>query len=109
MAEFYVKQGDVGREIQTQALDANGNPIDLTTATGVVFHMKRDQDAAAKVNAAATIITAGQGIMGYTWAGTDTDTAGQFKADWRITFSGGSELTVPTHLYDTVFVDAKLA
>lgn len=109
MAEFYVKQGDVGRQIQTQALDATGTPINLTGASGVVFHMKRDQDAAAKVNAAATIVTPASGIMGYTWTGTDTDTAGVFKADWRVTISAGVELTVPTHLYDTVYVDPKLA
>lgn len=108
MAEFYVKQGDVGRLIETQLLDATNTPINLTGAT-VAFHMRRDQDASAKVSAAATVVSAASGTVSYTWTGTDTDTAGVYKADWRVTLSGGATLTVPTHLYDTVYVDAKLA
>ena len=109
MAEFWVKQGDTGEQIQTQLLDASGTAINLTTATGVTFHMKRDQDTVAKVSAAATIINAASGIVGYTWTGTDTDTAGDFKGEWKITYTGGATRTVPTSTYDPVHVMAKLA
>ena len=108
MADFYAKVGDVGRTIETQILDAAGNPIDITSAT-VTFRMWHSGASSAKVNAAATVVDGPNGKASYTWAAGDTDTAGDWLADWNIVITAGvNVLTVPTDGWNHVLITSSV-
>lgn len=75
-----------------------GAIIDLTTAVSVVFSMSPlNEDGSlgtVKIDkVAAVIATASTGKVTYTWTGTDTDTAGIFRA-WFIVYWGAAS-TLP--------------
>lgn len=94
-ADFYIKQGDLLPEIQVTCTDADtGDPIDLTAATDVRFHMRKPGASAEKVDAAAAFVNKAGGIVKYSWQGTDTDTVGNFDAEFEVTFPAGT-LTFP--------------
>lgn len=63
--------------------------VNLTGATAV-FYMKHQRAKAAKVSAAAAVITdATNGLVEYRWASTDLDVPGIYDAEFRITHSDG--------------------
>ena len=68
----------------------DGTVVDLTDATAPRFLMKHATGSGTdlKVDSPATILDAPGGIMRYSWAGTDTDTVGTYKAEFEVTISG---------------------
>jgi hypothetical protein len=92
--DFFVKQLDTAPVIAFQLLDGTGAPVVLTGAT-VKFMMQAPGDANPKINAAATITDAATGKVSYTWSGTNTDTIGDYLAEWQVTFGGGAVETFP--------------
>jgi hypothetical protein len=107
LTTFTIKQNDQLPIIQATLYNGDGTPIDLTTASSVKFLMRSlTGSQAVKVNAAATIDTAASGIVTYAWAAADTDTAGQFQAEWQITWPGPKKQTVPNSTYfDVIVID----
>jgi hypothetical protein len=91
---FRIKKRDLLPEIQGTCEDANG-PVDLTTASSVRFLMGLSGSATNKVSAAATFVDRPNGIVKYTWAGTDTDTAGDYDAEFEVTWPGTKPETFP--------------
>lgn len=79
------------------------------TGTTVKFIMRdaSSPSATPKVNAAATIVSATEGIVRYSWASGDTNTAGLYLAEWEVTFAGDVKGTYPRtgHLYVNVIPD----
>lgn len=106
MSSFQIKTNDTAPPIEA-TLTAASVAVDLTSAT-VRFHMV-DSANAVKVDAAATIVTAGDGTVKYSWDAADTDTAGRYRAEWEVTFSDGTIRTFPTPGYTTVVVHGDLA
>lgn len=93
--DTWVKQNDVRPTLDYQLRDGNGAVVDLTGAS-VKFMMYLPGAASPKVNAAGTIIGAAtNGQVRYTWTGTDTDTIGDYIAEFQVTFSGGFVETFP--------------
>lgn len=93
--DTYVKQGDLRPTVDYQLRDGNGAVVDLTGAS-VKFMMWLPGATTAKVNTAGTIIGAAtNGQVRYTWVGTDTDTIGDYIAEFQVTFSGGFIETFP--------------
>jgi hypothetical protein len=86
-----IKRTDLLPELTAILKDADGNVVDLTGATSAEFHMTPVGSSTPKVDATATIVDPPAGEVKYTWAGTDTDTAGDFYAEFEITFTGKTE------------------
>ncbi len=89
--------------------------VDIQGAT-VKFHMT-DAANELKINAAANNDQVGDGSDGskgdvsYDWDGGagDTDTGGEFKAHWEVTYSDGTIQTFPTPGNNTIIFHAELA
>ena len=108
MTDFTVGQGDLLPAISAQLVDENGDPVDLTDAT-CKFHMSKG--GVVKVDAAATIVTPATGIVRYDWVTADTDEAGEYDAEWEVTYTTGTKpLTFPnTATKLSILVTSELA
>lgn len=106
--DFYIKQGDTAPAIAEQLFDGLGAPVVLTGAS-VKFMLWGPGDAAVKVNSAATITDAATGKVSYTFTALNTDTPGDFLAEWQVTFSGGSIETFPNSDWQKVRVKDDIA
>ena len=112
MSNFKFKEGDLVPAITATLMQAVGSaaaaPIDLTTASSIKFAMINKTTGTIKVDATAAIVSAVAGTVKYQWAGTDTDTAGNYNAEWQITWPAGKQ-TVPGSGYDTILIGADIA
>lgn len=107
MPDFVLKAHDRLPSIQA-VLSTAGGVVDLTAATGVTFIMKATQGNTVKVNAAATVVSATGGVCRYDWLAADSDTPGEYIAEWQVTWAGGKRQTFPTLSYHTVSILADL-
>jgi hypothetical protein len=101
--DFYWKQGDTAPAIAEQLFDGLGVVVNLAGAS-VKFMMWGPGDAAVKVNAAATITDAALGKVSYTPIAADTNTVGDWLAEWEVTFGGGAKETFPNSGHQKVRV-----
>lgn len=107
MADFFWKRHDTS-QIKTQLLDENKQPVNLSGAS-VKFVMTAPGAGSPKINAAATIITAVTGIVGFKPASSsDTDTSGPYNAEWPVTFADSTVTTFPNDGNDTVLITDDL-
>lgn len=75
----------------------DGTVIDLTTATTVTITLRGYLATMNKVDdATCTITDTLNGKVSYHWTADDVDEAGMFKYKYKITFSDGTILTVPS-------------
>lgn len=106
-ADFYIKVGDRLPTIRYQLKDNDDAVVNLTGHT-VKFLMKTP-GGAVKVNASATVTDAATGKVSYSWVLADTDTAGQYHAEWEVTYSTGEKQSFPNDRYLVVEVKEQLA
>lgn len=105
MADFHLKVGDREPDLVAKLLDGDGNAENLTGAS-VQFGMRLETSTAAKVDAAATVTDAADGIVTYSWAAADVDTPGRFDAEFVVTLPSGEEKTFPNDRYlDILIID----
>ena len=102
------KQNDTAPAIAEQLLDGTGAPVVLTGGS-IKFMMWGQGDAAVKVNATATITDAVLGKVSYTPSSTDTNTVGDFLAEWEVTFGGGAKETFPNSGHQKIRVVDDIA
>ena len=103
MADFTIKANDRLPSIKA-TLSA-----DLTTALGVDFIMRaKTGSVTPKVNAAAVIEDAANGVVRYDWLAVDTNTPGEYQAEWEVHWPGPKTQTFPTTSYHTIAVLADL-
>lgn len=96
MGAFTLKVGDRLPVLAVTLLGPDGNPVDLTTATGVTFRMTAEGAAEPTVAAGAcTIASATGGRVEYAWAAVDVDTAGNYNGEFVVAWTGGKQQTVP--------------
>lgn len=93
--DYVTKVGDKEPAIEAVLEDANGDPKDLSNASGVSFHMKEPRSGTAKIDKAATITDAPNGVVQYSWDAEDVDEAGEFEAEFEVTWSDGDTETFP--------------
>ncbi len=105
--DFTIKKGDLLPAITATLSDANG-VVDLTGST-VKFIMTSVRSSTPQVNAAAVIVSPTAGSVRYDWAGTDTNTPGDYKAEWEVTLPSTKKLTFPNDGYLWVQVIGDLA
>lgn len=104
--DFTIKRDDRLPEIQATLTDAEDTAVNLSGCT-VRFVMRDKATQETKIDAAATIVTAASGLVKYAWDGDDTDTAGNYQAEWEVQFGDGRLETFPNykHLNIKVFED----
>jgi hypothetical protein len=107
VADFTIKAHDERPSIQA-TLFTGGVAVDLTSATGVDFIMALASGGAPKVNAAAVVADAINGVVRYDWISADTDTPGDYEAEWQVTWADSDTQTFPTASYHTISVLADL-
>ena len=107
-SDWYWKRHDTAPPIQGQLTYlSTGQPPDLTGAT-VQFVMTAKSGTTPKVNAAATVVSALSGTVQYPPIAADTDTAGDFVAEFQVTFPDGSVETFPNPAYIAITITADL-
>lgn len=108
MSDFSIKAHDRLPSIQAQLFSGN-DPVNLSTATTVFFTMRLvGSTGTPKVDTAATIVDAINGIVRYDWVDADTANPGSYEAEWEVTWTGGKKQTFPTLTYHTVDILADL-
>lgn len=108
MSTFNIKQGDTFPSLRANLKDGSNEAIDLTGAT-VRFHMRPVGTAVAAIDAAATVISAGTGVVDYTWQAGDTATVGEYQAEFEVTYPGGEVETFPNGGFLSVKVTDDIA
>ena len=93
---FSLKKGDTAPAISIQIIkESDGSPLDLTSATAK-FYMIKKGESTYKINGvAATIFDSINGIITYDWVSQDTDTVGEYEAEFKVTLSGGAIASFP--------------
>lgn len=105
---FYLKQNDTSPAMLATLQDANGTAVNLTAAT-VRLHMRAIGATQTKVNASATLVDPNNGIVRYNWSASDTNTVGQFQAEFQVTYADGKIETFPNDSYIPVEITDDIA
>ena len=111
MARFYIKAGDRYPAISATLRDANEAAVDLTGISGTHFHMASVPGRSpAKVDAAASIVGLPiAGVVRYDWAVGDTDTPGEYYAEWEVTFGDGKTESFPNWEHTMIIITEDVA
>jgi hypothetical protein len=100
VADFTIKKDDLLPVIQATVTDADDAVVDLTG--GTVKFLMMDAAGVLKINTTGGFVTDGSdGQVKYEWASDDTDTAGDYRAEFEITMSG-KPVTAPNDDYLTI-------
>jgi hypothetical protein len=109
MSAYRIKRHDLLPVVQGTCSDANG-PVDLTNATSVVFNLTLVGGSTPKVNrATAAFVDKPNGVVSYSWAGTDTDTSGSYNGEFEVGWPSSKPETFPNRGYINVVVYDDLA
>lgn len=105
MADFNIVEDDTSPAFDVVLRDGFKQPINLTGAT-VVFSMRLKPSGAVKVSAGimGAVGNAVDGRQAYNFSTSDTDTAGDYEAEVRATFSNGTVRRIPSVGYIAVAV-----
>ena len=104
MPDFAIKETNKNPSLRA-TLERDGEPFDLAenNITSVTFIMG-STDAAPKVNDTATMVDKANGIVRYDWSTGDTDTPGEYKAEFVCQDTSSNETTFPDEGYIEVEV-----
>lgn len=93
-AEIKIRQNDTRPIVQAQLLKGHNQPIDLAIASEVRFKVLNPNKSVV-MDKTATISNENEGRVEYHWESGDTDTAGDFRAYFEVTFNDGTVVTIP--------------
>lgn len=107
MAEFSIKANDLKPSIAATLGFAGVEPTGPLVGT-VQFIMRRVGTVAATtiatVEAPAVIVDAATWKVRYDWVEGDTDTAGEYLAEWEVTDAQGKPQTFPGDSYHSITI-----
>lgn len=104
---FNYKKGDRLPLLDVILENTDESEVNLTGCT-VKFIMKLLGGTTAKVDAAATVMSAADGEVRYSWGATDLDTVGIYRGEFEVTDSGGLKRTFPSTGYVAIVVSDDL-
>lgn len=104
--EFNIKVGDTLPALEARLLTTEGTVVPNLASATVAFRMCPKGSDTATVSAAATVTSAATGAVSYQWLDGDTDTAGDYEAEFIVTSAAGVQ-TVPSKGYIRVRVNAR--
>lgn len=91
---FHIGQGDTLPRIEGIVRDDRGVPIDLSAVTEVRFRMMAATTRELLVDGEGEVgVEAGE--IYYEWVSGDTDRVGRHLAEFQISFTGPTVMTVP--------------
>jgi hypothetical protein len=92
-----IKQNDLLPVLVATIINEDSTVVDLTNAVSVNFYLRNQYSGVIKVNGTAGSFlaprTAGQ--VQYTWIPGDTNTIGDYVAEFVITWPGSEQQTAP--------------
>jgi len=100
---FYIKQNDTSPALEVTLQDSDGNPVNVFGAS-VEFHMRPQANDTVKVSSPGEVVDGPAGIVRYNWSTGDTDTPGDFWAEFQITYSDSTIETFP----NTTYIEVKI-
>jgi hypothetical protein len=104
-----IKAYDRKPSIQTTLGFAGSATVPVLAGATVNFIMrKKGTTGIPKVNSPATVVDAATAVIRYDWKAGDTDTPGDYEAEWEVVGADGLTQTFPTDAYDLVTVYADL-
>ena len=104
-----IKRGDRLPKIEATVKKDDGTIFDLTGATAA-FYMANARSGVLKVNnGSASITDATAGVVEYNWGSEDTDTTGEYHAEFEMTFvADGKKITAPSEGYISIVIAEDL-
>jgi hypothetical protein len=95
---FYIKQNDTKPIISATLINGDGSVANLTGAS-VAFKMRKFGETASTVDSAATIASAANGEVTYSWIASNTTTVGSYEGEFQVTYADGGIQTFPNSRY----------
>lgn len=103
-----IKRGDTRPYFSVTLVDGFGEEVILNVDDTVRFSM-RDSSSTVIVNRQTAAFTPGSGDVEYRWQVGDTDVAGDFDAEWEVTYADGTVQTFPAYDFDWVYIEGDIA
>lgn len=98
MAKFILKKNDTLPVFEKTLKGADGQLFKNLDEIASVNLIMADYNGTEKVNAAAVLDTA-TGKVSYQWLAADTDTKGEYKVEFQVTYDDGNIRTCPQNTY----------
>jgi len=109
MDTFYIKQGDLWPPLVAYLKQANGEPIPLQQGDIVeIVITPRNKRREETVSNNVDIIDYDLAHVKYEWQQGDTDIAGQYQAEFIVTFAETQPVKIPNNGYFNIIIDHKL-
>lgn len=105
--DYVIKQGDTKPIVTATILDATGAVVNLTGCT-VQFVMRALTSNTPLIQKSATVVTPAAGTVSYTWTAQDTATAGNYMAQFVVTFGDATIQSFPVDGYLEVLIEENL-
>lgn len=102
---FYIKRGDTSPSLLYAITPTT---TDLTGATAR-FNMRKGSTVKVSRAAAVIVTHTGTPTVRYDWLAADTDTAGEYEAEFEVTYAGGAVETFPNSTYIPVVISGDIA
>lgn len=99
VSSFIIKKDDTLPLLSMTVIDTGclgeKKPFNLSAVTAVTFTMIDSCGNFKILEQPANITSYSGGTLEYSWSSVDTDEFGVFSGEFRLSFSGGSRMTLP--------------